>query len=62
MLQVLRVSATYVEKMGYLTGMNHSVGICLPDMHKTLVKLLVVEHCVLLECTSAPDVWDYSKY
>lgn len=31
MLQVLRVTATYVEKMGYLTGMNHSVDICLQD-------------------------------
>lgn len=32
MLQVLRVSATYVEKKGSLTGMNHSVGIYLPDV------------------------------
>ena len=32
MLQVLRVSATYVEKIGYLTDMDHSVGICLSDV------------------------------
>lgn len=32
MPQDLRVSATYVGKIGYLTDMNHIVGIYLSDM------------------------------
>lgn len=63
MLQVLRVSATLCRKDGLLNWHESLCGhLSSRNVRKTLVELLVVEHCMLLGCTPAPDVWDYSKY